>query len=177
MKKPRYTTIACSGCGTCCTLPIVPVTNSDLRRLVKATGKTASSLIKFFTPAEMEFDRDADVWIRFNYGKRAMGLRRKNEKCMFLDNNNRCTVYPSRPMTCRTFPYVIDYDDNGNIEVTLNDIVACKCRKVADSDLNSVIGDTVTEDQEDAEYFDKIRKWNNKQQPGGTTDFLNWCKL
>lgn len=177
MKKPRYTTIQCSGCGTCCTLPIVPVTDSDLRRLVKATGKPAASLVKFYTPAEMEFDRDAEVWIKFNYGKRAMGLRRKNEKCMFLDDNNRCSVYPSRPMTCRTFPYVIEYDDDGKVEVSLNDIVTCKCKKVADSDLNSVIGDTVTEDQEDGDYFDKIDEWNLQQKTGGTAEFLTWCKL
>jgi Fe-S-cluster containining protein len=125
----------------------------------------------------MEFDRDAEVWIKFSYGKRAMGLRRKNDKCMFLDDNNRCRVYPSRPMTCRTFPYVIEYDDDGKVEVSLNDIVSCKCKKVADTDLNSVIGDTVTEDQEDGEYFDKIDEWNMQQKTGGTGDFLTWCKL
>lgn len=125
----------------------------------------------------MEFDPDAEVWIRLKQGKRAMGLRRKNEKCIFLDDNNRCSVYMSRPMTCRTFPYVIDYNDNEEIEVSLNDIVDCKSKKVPDSNLNEIIGYTITEDQEDDAYFKKIRNWNMKSQPGGAKEFLMWCKL
>jgi Fe-S-cluster containining protein len=125
----------------------------------------------------MEFDEDAEVWIRFKYGKRAMGLRRKNDKCLFLDENNRCSVYPSRPMTCRTFPYVIDYSDDGDIEVSLNDIVSCKCKKVPDTNLNEIIGLTITEDEEDEAYFKRIRNWNIKSELSGTDKFLAWCKL
>lgn len=177
LKDQVHTTISCSGCGTCCSIPIVPVTDSDIKRLVKTTGKKASDLVKFYSPSEMEFDEDAEVWIRLKQGKRAMGLRRKNEKCIFLDDTNRCTVYQSRPMTCRTFPYVIDFNDDGSIEVSLNDIVDCKCIKLPDSDLIEVIAYTVSEDQEDDAYFKKIRNWNLKNQPGGAKEFLLWCKL
>lgn len=27
------------------------------------------------------------------------------EECIFLDDNNKCTIYPVRPKNCRTFPF------------------------------------------------------------------------
>ena len=177
LKKNLYPTIICSGCGTCCTIPIVPVTDRDIRRLTKATERNASKLVRFYTPLEIEFDKDAEVWIKFRYGRRAMGLRQRCGKCIFLSDKKRCDVYMSRPITCRTFPYVIDFDDFDNTIFTLNDIVTCKSTKAPDSTLQEILDYTLTEDEEDEAYFKKIRDWNISSQSGGTHEFLAWCGL
>jgi hypothetical protein len=35
-------------------------------------------------------------------------LRRQNGRCVFLDANERCSIYPQRPVYCRLFPLVRD---------------------------------------------------------------------
>lgn len=168
-----YTTIACSGCGICCTIPIVPVTDSDVARLTAATGKSAAELVRFYKPDELEFDRDAEVWIRFPYGKRAMGLRRKWERCQFLTDDARCSVYAHRPMTCRTFPYVIEFDDDGKVSnVELNKIVKCKALPMPSSPLTQLRKDVLQEELEDEHYFAAIRAWGFEEKKGGTREFL-----
>lgn len=171
--KKTYTTVACSGCGTCCTVPIVPVTDSDVARLTAATGKCAAELVRFYKPEELEFDRDAEVWIRFSYGKRAMGLRRKRGRCQFLTNDARCSVYAHRPMTCRTFPYAIEFDDDGKVFcVDLNKIVTCKATPMPPSPLTQVRKDVLQEELEDEHYFAAIRSWGYEEKKGGTKEFL-----
>ncbi len=32
-------------------------------------------------------------------------LKIEKEKCLFLDDNEKCMIYESRPMQCRTWPF------------------------------------------------------------------------
>ena len=178
MKNSNYTTIECSRCATCCIEPIVPVTNTDVRRICAFNGKTPSSIIRFYSPSEMEFDSESAVWVRFSYGKRALGLRKKNERCMFLNDQNLCSVYEARPMTCRTFPYQVDFDDDDQVsDVDLNLIVNCKSKIAPSSPLTEVIKNVRIEEEEDELYFDLIRKWNRKKIIGTSREFLKFIKL
>lgn len=40
-------------------------------------------------------------------------LRKTNGKCVFLDVNNACTIYPHRPLSCRIYPFI--YDENRGV--------------------------------------------------------------
>ena len=41
-------------------------------------------------------------------------LKRANNKlCVFLDDHNRCKVYPIRPLECRIYPWVLSYKKGG----------------------------------------------------------------
>lgn len=172
MTQTNFTTYECSRCGTCCSVPVVPVTNSDIRRIASEIGKKASSFVRFYSPSEMDFDSESDVWIRFSYGKRAMGLRRRKDRCIFLNDEKSCTIYKARPMTCRTFPYMIDFDENDDpVKSSLNRIVDCKSKRKKPSPITDVIRNVYIEDEEDVSYFDLIREWNRKPQ-GGTETFL-----
>jgi uncharacterized protein len=33
------------------------------------------------------------------------GLRWENDRCVFLDANDRCRIYAARPTQCRTYPF------------------------------------------------------------------------
>lgn len=173
-----YTTVECGRCGVCCTEPIVPVTDSDVLRLSLALKKPASQLVKFWSTKEMEYDPDADLWIKFPQGKRTMGLRKKHSRCMFLTEDKCCSVYLHRPMTCRTFPYAIDLDDNDQpCKVELNKIVSCSCKRKKRSALKDVIENVKLELDQDDQYYDKISEWNSKEAPGGTREFLKFLGL
>jgi hypothetical protein len=80
-------------------------------------------------------------------------------------------------MTCRTFPYVVDFDENDVTTVSQNDILPCQSTVMPPSTLQQVFSDTLTEDEEDEAYFKNIRNWNTRTPEGGTQEFLKWCNL
>lgn len=182
MNKPNceqlFTTVECGRCGTCCTEPIVPVTDFDVLRICKALNLSAEKIVRFYSMQEMQYDPQADLWIRFPQGKRAMGLRKKLNRCMFLTDEKSCSIYINRPMTCRTFPYDIDLDEADNpVKVKLNRIVSCSCKRRKKSPLIEVVNNVRIELDNDDLYYDKIAIWNNSRPLGTTRDFLRFIGL
>ncbi|MFP4164239.1 MAG: YkgJ family cysteine cluster protein [Chitinispirillaceae bacterium] len=173
-KNRKFPEVKCSRCGTCCSEPFVPVTHKDLKRLVSFTGKEAREIVRFSSPSEMDYDPEAGLWIRVRYGKRAMVLRKKVERCVFLSSQQSCTVYQARPRTCRTFPYSIFPNEKGGVEVVLNRIVKCKAKKRSGSDFDALFKEVQKENREDLEYERIVSRWNESGSSGGTRDFLNY---
>ncbi len=100
----KYRQGLCEGClALCCHMP-VEATAGDLVRLelispdeieARALKKAAKRLIK------------EGVVKTFRAGTGKFTLTQKTGgACVFLDKNNRCTVYEKRPETCRNFPVV-----------------------------------------------------------------------
>ncbi len=75
---------ACVGDGACCTSQ-VPITKGDIGIIVKdiKSGKISSEVVD----AAIARSKDSE----------------KTEQCPFLDNDNRCSVYESRPLVCITW--------------------------------------------------------------------------
>ncbi len=172
-----YPKVKCARCGTCCSEPIVPITHKDLERLVEYTGKAASDIVRFCSPSEMEYDPDAGLWIRFRYGKRAMVLKKRYERCIFLSSEPGCTAYPARPQTCRTFPYSVDTEagESGEeVEITLNKIVNCKAKKSSQIEIQTPLDDVYKENCDDYEYDQLVSRFNASGNQGGTADFLKF---
>lgn len=89
----------CDGCGACCRSSIVELCDVDFQR--------ESRLIPLA--------RVASISIHLNEGKTEIGeLRRyqalamltdqgERKCCSFLGEDNRCTIYPTRPGSCITY--------------------------------------------------------------------------
>lgn len=169
----RFITIQCKKCGICCSEPVVPVTDIDVKRLCSALSLTPEQIVRFYSVSEMDYDPKAPLWINFYYGKRAMGLKRRSSRCMFLNNNNLCSVYNFRPMTCRTFPYMVHFNNDKTVEIELNKIVKCKSVYLEDSSLKQVINNAKTEQSNDEAYYNRIKNWNRIGK-GGTKGFLKF---
>ena len=170
--------VKCTGCGTCCTDPIVPVTDADVRRLARATGLPAERIVRMYKTSEIDYELDREGWIKFRYGKRLMGLRKKDERCLFLTADKLCRAYAVRPATCRTFPLEIELGEQDQIDdLELNKGVDCKHRfgeKTLGADL---VRDAKRETDEDAAYHRKLRRWNSKDRAGGKLEFLAFLGL
>jgi Fe-S-cluster containining protein len=121
----------------------------------------------------MEYNPESDMWISFKSGKKAMVLRKKDEKCLFQTENRACAAYPARPQTCRTFPYNV-YIEDGGTEICLNTAIKCKARKCRKIDLGALLADTRKENREDAAYHRLVRKWNKSSPKGNTAEFLRF---
>jgi Fe-S-cluster containining protein len=177
-KEKKFYEIRCGRCGTCCIEPVVPVTDSDVARISKELSVPPQKFIRFYTMDEMDFNEDSEFWVNFPEGKMAMGLKKRNERCIFLSDTISCKVYEARPMTCRTFPYMIDFDENGDPEsVKKNKIVDCKSSRKGLSPLDQPVSNVRIEMNEDEAYFEKVRLWNKRQDTGDTIAFLKYLKL
>jgi hypothetical protein len=95
MSKPTYD---CSKCPAyCCSYPQIEVSKTDIARLARHFGVSEPEAEERYTKLE----REDQVRI----------LRHREDEhftsvCMFLDRKERrCTVYESRPHTCRGYPY------------------------------------------------------------------------
>lgn len=87
----------CTGCGGCCT----------------GRGNAHLEYFVAITPTERERIRAylgiSPAWFRRRYLMRYWdgqhSLRWKDDRCVFLDGDKRCRIYPVRPVQCRTYPF------------------------------------------------------------------------
>jgi Fe-S-cluster containining protein len=181
MKKKSRTSVSvvCSRCTTCCTLPLVPVTADDVERLCALTGMPPERIVRFYPPEEMEYDAQSGMWIQFARGKRSMGLRKRKGRCMFLSSKGLCRVYSHRPMTCRTFPYDVEFSSKGTIRsIKLNRVLPCSAKRVKELCHDSLIMDAEREFREDETYYDTVETWNaNNGRSGSCRKFLAYLGL
>ena len=85
----------CTRCNRCCRHEpgYVFLTRTDLKTLVKATGLS-----------EGEFNRRYTKTVRMGEITRLSLKEKRNYDCIFWENDG-CTVYESRPLQCRAFPF------------------------------------------------------------------------
>lgn len=152
----------CANDSICCKDTLVPVTDADVKRLMIATGLPADEIVRLYSPSDLQFDND-DTWIQMGYGKRILGLKKKGDQCKFLSDHGLCTVYNHRPITCRTYPYMVQFDDNDRLrELELNTDVDCCGRLGRQWTRRQLLADARTEDAEDEVYMDQLRDYEQK---------------
>lgn len=112
--RPRFPSQVphCQQCPqNCCQGPHqVSLRLVDLSRLVDAglawavtTPRVTSRLQLYREHPELEEAESRDSFRRFGVLKQTAAGR-----CVFLDTNNRCAIYPIRPLVCQRFPYLLN---------------------------------------------------------------------
>ena len=163
----------CTCCGNCCREPIVLVTDTDIRRIVKQTGQEASDIVRFYKPKEIEWGTDKPGWINFKSGKRILGLRRTKRGCQYLGEDDLCTIYDHRPITCRRYPFNVELDEGGDVEfLSISDSVDCPYELDGHNTPGQIKALCNWEDKEETPYNEKVNAWNRKRKIGGKTKFL-----
>ncbi len=168
----------CARCGNCCIEPVAPVTDSDVRRLTKASGLPAGRIVRFYSGSEFDYESGRGGWVRLRYGRRVMGLRKPRGRCVFLNPDNRCSVYRARPMTCRTFPFEVMLDAGGEVySLTLTEGEFCRHRPGKGTDPDYLRRTARREDAEDRAYHRRVASWNSSGPHGTRLDFLRFLGL
>ena len=87
----------CTGCGGCCTGRgnarveyYVAIASAEQRRIRKYLGISLAWFKRRYL-------------MRFEDGEES--LRWEGDRCVFLDGEKRCRIYPVRPVQCRTYPF------------------------------------------------------------------------
>jgi len=155
----------CTGCGNCCKEPLLPLTAGDVRRIAKRTGDKPADFIRWVDRHGIEMDDEPEGFVELRHGKRVMVLRHQGGGCYYLGEDNRCTIYSSRPLGCRAFPFDPTFGKDGKLR-HLKLIQAADCKYELDGK-NSVkeireLDENVEEANED--WYESIATWNREQQ-------------
>ncbi|MEB2314074.1 MAG: YkgJ family cysteine cluster protein [Sorangiineae bacterium] len=101
----RLLRFRCTGCGNCCKEPLLPLTDADLRALVRHTGESAHEIVSWVDRFGIDMAGEPEAFVVLRQGRRVMTLAHRRGGCRYLDPADRCTVYSARPMGCRVFPF------------------------------------------------------------------------
>jgi Fe-S-cluster containining protein len=82
----------CTDCGQCCTGEpgaIISISQDECKAVAERLGMAPGLFVKTYTRA---------------MGQGLSLLEKKNGDCVFFDGT-RCSIYPVRPIQCRTYPF------------------------------------------------------------------------
>ena len=160
---------ACHHCNHCCTEVICLPTPWDVIRIVRATGEDPYEFLDWVTQEDIdEVSKHDPTWLECADGRYMMALRRHGKRCHFLDKKTRyCTIYESRPILCRLYPFrVTEYADGTFKGFVLHTNVGCPRHRDGVVDVAPLreLYDQDCEHQDD--YNQLVKVFNRKQYPG-----------
>ena len=178
IRGARFLKFRCTDCGNCCTDTIVPITDHDVRRLIEP-GRPAETFINFYPRREFDDRAPELAWIHLEEGRRVMALKKQpgSEACHFL-KELRCSAYEQRPITCRVFPYQVEFDAKGKVNrFYISQAVPCPYQLDGKVNLPQVVRDWDLDDEQDLEYSLKVEEFNALPRPRTRHAFLQFLGL
>jgi Fe-S-cluster containining protein len=160
----KFLGFRCTGCGNCCKEPLLPLTDGDVRRIAARTGDAPSDFVVWIDRDGIDMDDEPEAFIKLRQGKRVMVLRHERGGCRYLGKDNRCSIYESRPLGCRIYPFDPGFKKDGKLK-HLKIVKATECPYELDGkndvdDLREL--DTQYQAAHKA-FNEKIAEWNRVQ--------------
>lgn len=182
-KGEKYLKFRCTDCGNCCSDTIVPITGQDVQRLMAGEKLPSNKILEFYKSDEFDDGGEGLHFAELDEGRRVMGLQKRFDKenerdaCKFF-KNNRCSVYESRPVTCRVWPFTLRFDDRGHISsLAINDTLHCPYEMDGDNKPSKVAGDWKWDDRQDEVWEKAVTTWNEKHAGGTRKEFLKYLGI
>lgn len=160
----RFFKFRCTGCGNCCKDPLLPLTDRDVLRIKDRTGASPQSFVRWVDRNGIDMDDEPEAFVRLRQGKRVMVMRQGASGCHFLGKDDRCTIYGSRPLGCRIFPFDPSYTKQGKL-VRLKLIQATEClyELDGDNDASAIQRLHGRHNGATARYHERVAIWNQEQ--------------
>jgi Fe-S-cluster containining protein len=96
------TTCACSTCVGCCKRQPGPLIPGDLERIAEFRGESVEEASKNFWASPGCLVKDGEGRTK-RIGTITPKYDRKKKRCVFLDDNDRCTIHSVAPFGCSHF--------------------------------------------------------------------------
>jgi Fe-S-cluster containining protein len=136
-----------------------------LARLATATESDPLTLVKFVRHSEIDMDHEPEGFVLLKQGRRVMVLKHVRGGCMYLDKENRCTVYEHRPLGCRVFPLDPTFSKSGKlVRLTLIEASECPYELDGKQSINEMQSLNSRYDAATELYHAKIASWNRLQR-------------
>jgi len=110
--KRAFEAVNCMECANCCKTTSPAIYERDIDRLAKHLRMKPSKFIESY----LNKDND-DCYVL------------KSSPCVFLDDENYCTVYEHRPMACKTYPHTDRKRVSQINDLTLENTLVCPAVK------------------------------------------------
>ena len=160
----RFLSFRCTGCGNCCREPLLPLTDSDLRRIVKHTGDKPESVVRWVDKDAIDLDDEPESFVHLRQGRRVMVLAHTRYGCRYLGADDRCTIYTARPLGCRVFPFDPTFGKDGKLRrLKLIPAAECEYELDGDNDPERIRKLQTSLDRSTEAYHRRIAKWNRLQ--------------
>lgn len=166
----------CHSCGHCCTEVVCLPTPWDVIRIVRDIQVDPHKFLVFLGADEIsEVEDDDPTWLTVRGKKYIMGLRRGAKGCFFLDKKDRtCTIYDSRPLLCRLYPFCHEETRAGkHLGFSLHTDVGCPRHRdgvVPVEPLKALLDE---EEGHRRDYEDLVKVFNRREYPGkAPKDFI-----
>lgn len=126
-------------------------------------------MIQWVTRFEIEMDDEPEAFVILRQGKRAMVLKHERGGCRYLGSDNQCTIYKSRPLGCRMFPFDPTFYTRGERRGTIRHLklipaTECAYELDGDNDADELRGLHEIYEAENRAYHAKIAAWNRLQR-------------
>jgi uncharacterized protein len=108
LHEEAFENIDCLNCANCCASTGPLLLNKDIDRLAKNLKLKPS----IFTEKYLRIDEDKDYVF-------------KQMPCLFLGNDNYCSVYTDRPNACREFPHTQQRNILQKLKITYLNTTIC----------------------------------------------------
>lgn len=135
----------CIRCGLSCIGTEVQVTDKEIEKIKEVSNKEFYE--EYTTP----------------FGNKRKRLKKIGNKCIFLDDNLNCTIYPNRPLLCREYPFKILFTAKNNAVIDMTSHCGCMIRKEFTRENQVDFGELVKDhylnaqdDTKDLEFFNGI---------------------
>ncbi len=162
----RYLAFRCTGCGNCCKDPLLPLTDTDIRRIVAHTRDAARDMIRWVDRWGIDMDDEPEAFVILRQGRRVMTLKHEHGKCRYLGDDDRCTIYAERPTGCRMFPFDATFGKRDGKLRRLKLIQATECLYELDGDNDPEDIRRAGDRHEEAQvaYHARVAEWNKAQR-------------
>lgn len=160
----RFLKFRCTGCGNCCKDPLLPLTDQDIIRITQRIGVEPETFVRWVDRNGIDMDDEPEAFVRLRQGKRVMVMRQGRGGCHFLGKDDRCTIYSSRPLGCRIFPFDPTFSKQGKLR-RLKLIQATDCLYELDgkNDPNQIRELHQRHEGATGAYHERIAEWNGEQ--------------
>ncbi len=143
----------------------MPLTDGDVKRIAKGTGEKPEDFIRWVDRHGIEMDDEPEGFVMLRQGKRVMVLRHMNGGCYFLGKDNRCTIYKSRPLGCRAFPFDGTFSKDGKLRhLKLIQAADCKYELDGKNDVDEIYKLDQRHEKAGDDFYDQIADWNSAQK-------------
>jgi Fe-S-cluster containining protein len=140
----------------------------DVIRIVRETGANPEDFLEFITPEEIEeVPKNDPTWLRCGGQKYLMALRRDENGCHFLNRQTRfCSIYESRPLLCRLYPFKLNESRSGEFKgFTLHEKVGCPKNRDGVYETKPLLEIYRQDDLHQNDYQELVRIYNRQRNP------------
>jgi len=166
-------------CARCCKEFFVILTANDVKRIIFNHKLNFDDFVVFKDASTIKEDyRVNKCTIKTVDGDKVMGLKSTDDGCILL-KDYLCTIYGSRPMLCRKYPFDWKYAVYGRTMACYSDDYKCDFKEIVpEKDYGEIFAIISRYEQDLKDYSARVREWNESKRKDRTIDnFLDYIGI